>query len=174
MAFLQIGFTSGSSMHNFSGRFVSSHPESPQFATFRASIVIPDAHQNTNMLACLRSIASQVPGMAFEVIAVNECSTRRLLRSFGRIPGLVVAANPQGTGFGGACNRGAAVATGEYLVFLQSAAAVTEGWLLSLCETFADLPAVGLVVPKVLHPDGRAQEAAGLIEGEVDWPQSKR
>jgi glycosyltransferase involved in cell wall biosynthesis len=145
----------------------SQPPSIPQFAGSRVSIVIPDAHQNTNMLACLNSILSNVTGMAFEVIAVQQGSTRQMLRPFGRIPGLVVAANRHNTGLGGCCNHGAAVATGEYLVFLRCAAAVTDGWLESLLETFDDLPGAGLVFPKLLEPDGRLKNAASLIEGET-------
>ena len=142
-------------------------PNIPQFDSVDASIIIPDADQTVNMLACLKSIAGNVPGLTFEVIAVKECSTRAMLRAFGKIPGLVAVANPQKTGFGESCNRGAAVAKGEYLVFLESTATVTEGWLASLAQTFQDLPGVGLVVPKRLDPDGRLKDAAISIGADA-------
>ena len=60
------------------------------------------------------------------------------------------------------------MATGEYLVFLQNTASVADGWLASLAATFDDLPHVGLVVPKLLHPDGRLKEA-GRGSDCGDW-----
>ena len=58
---------------------------------------------------------------------------------------------------------GAAAARGEFLVFLNNDTLVTSGWLEALRRTFDDIPGTGLAGAKLLYPDGRLQEAGGVI-----------
>ena len=55
-----------------------------------------------------------------------------------RIPGVVALRNEQSLGFIGSCNRGAAAARGEFLVFLNNDTVVTSGWLEALARTFRE------------------------------------
>jgi glycosyltransferase involved in cell wall biosynthesis len=85
-------------------------------------------------------------------------------------------------GFGAACNAGAGVARGRYVVFLNNDTQPQAGWLSALLGTFADLDRVGGVGPKVLFPDGRLQDAGSalnadctsLLIGVFDDPQLPR
>ena len=124
-------------------------------------------NDKSTTLACLKSIVSNPPGMTFEVIVVDQRTTGQTSRAVQRIPDLVVAGSPRPNGFAES-SVGRAMARGECLVFLHNAAAVTEGWLAELAATFDDLPRTGLVVPKVLHRDGRLKEAGHAIKGEAD------
>ncbi len=65
-------------------------------------------------------------------------------------------------GFGGANDAGAALASGEYLCFLNPDVIVPEGWLEPLVAALAD-PLVGIAGPVFLDPDGSLQEAGQLI-----------
>jgi len=71
--------------------------------------------------------------------------------------------NPKNLGFVGSCNRGAQAAQGEFILFLNNDTVVLEGWLDHLVQTFADVPDAGLVGSKLLYPDGRLQEAGGIV-----------
>ena len=65
-----------------------------------------------------------------------------------RIGGLVTIRNDQNQGFIGSCNRGAAAARGDLLVFLNNDTVVTSGWLEALAATFHEIPGTGLVGAK--------------------------
>ena len=135
----------------------------PTRATPAASIIIPVYGQIDYTLQCLRSLAALATQIAYEVIVVDDCSpddTREALKS---VSGICVLSNETNLGFIRSCNRGAKLAKGEFLVLLNNDTEVLEGWLDALIGTFADFPAAGLVGSKLLYPDGRLQEAGGLI-----------
>ena len=66
-------------------------------------------------------------------------------------------------GFIAACNDGAALARGDFLVFLNNDTVPQPGWLDALLRTFDEHPDAGLVGAQLLYPDGRLQEAGGVV-----------
>src|SRR3546814_3108976 len=79
------------------------------------------------------------------------------------ITGLRYHRRAENSGFIAACNDGAAMARGEYLVFLNNDTVPQPGWLDALLRTFAEHPDAGLVGAQLLYPDGRLQEAGGVV-----------
>ncbi|MGE3105518.1 MAG: glycosyltransferase, partial [Lysobacterales bacterium] len=128
-----------------------------------ASVVIPVYNKFAYTRACLQSIAAHGAGLGFEVIVVDDCSSDQTETGLARIGGLRVIRNALNLGFIGACNAGAAAALGTYLVFLNNDTQVTAGWLDALIGTFDEHPRVGLVGAKLVYPDGRLQEAGGIV-----------
>jgi O-antigen biosynthesis protein len=135
----------------------------PRAAAPKASIVIPVYNKFPYTLACLQSIAHHGAAMGFEVIVVDDCSSDETRAGLATISGIQAVHNAQNLGFIGACNAGAAAASGEYLVFLNNDTQVTQGWLDALIDTFAQHRDVGLVGAKLVYPDGRLQEAGGIV-----------
>lgn len=135
----------------------------PKAAAPKASIVIPVYNKFPYTLACLQSIAHHGAKLGFEVIVVNDCSSDETQAGLAEISGIHAIHNEQNLGFIGACNAGAAAASGEYLVFLNNDTQVTSGWLDSLIDTFDQHRNVGLVGAKLVYPDGRLQEAGGVV-----------
>jgi GT2 family glycosyltransferase/glycosyltransferase involved in cell wall biosynthesis len=133
-------------------------PESP-----RVSVVIPVYNHLDHSLTCLRSIAAHPSSIAAEIIVVDDCSSDDTAETLPQIEGLRYLRNPENLGFIGACNAGASAARGEYLVFLNNDTAVQPGWLDALIETFETEARVGLVGAKLIYPDGRLQEAGGIV-----------
>jgi GT2 family glycosyltransferase/glycosyltransferase involved in cell wall biosynthesis len=127
------------------------------------SIIIPVYNQLRFTLACLGSIEEHQQDQSFEVIVVDDGSTDDSMEKLGKIPGVVYLRNEKNDGFIASCNRGAAQARGKYLVFLNNDTLVTSGWLASLLGTFHLEPEAGLVGAKLIYPDGRLQEAGGII-----------
>ena len=140
--------------------------ESLEFAIHeqpKVSIIIPVFNQFQFTHACLSALEQYHDGISIEVIVVDDCSTDATPELISKIPGLVYLRNDSNSGFTVSCNHGAKAASGEYLLFLNNDTMVTRGWLKALLETFANHPATGLVGSKLVYPDGRLQEAGGII-----------
>jgi O-antigen biosynthesis protein len=129
------------------------------------SIVIPVFNQSGYTLNCLRSITDVLEHsrLKAEVIVVDDCSTDDTQEMLDRFTGIHVISNETNSGFIDACNCGAAEARGEYLLFLNNDTLVRNGCFEELIETFRLKPEAGLVGAKLLYPDGRLQEAGGII-----------
>jgi glycosyltransferase involved in cell wall biosynthesis len=71
--------------------------------------------------------------------------------------------NSENLGFLRNCNKAAALATGQYVLLLNNDVIVTQGWLQALVGTFTQRENVGMVGAKLIYPDGRLQEAGGIV-----------
>lgn len=129
----------------------------------KASIIIPVYNKWLYTYNCLRSIANNTSDVPYEVIVVDNASEDETGEWLDRIENLVVIKNNENEGFIKACNKGAGAARGEFLVFLNNDTVVLPGWLSALIGTLQGELSVGAVGAKLLYPDGRLQEAGGII-----------
>jgi len=129
----------------------------------RVSIVIPVYDKVAYTLACLRSLGEHAGDVPFEVIVVDDGSGDATPQRLAGIGGIRALRNPRNLGFIGSCNAGAAAARGEYLLFLNNDTVVTAGWLDALVRCIETAPDAGLVGAKLVYPDGRLQEAGGIV-----------
>ena len=129
----------------------------------RVSIVIPVFNKIDYTVACLRSLAQHAGAATFEVIVVDDASSDATPERLARIGGIRVIRNAQNLGFVGSCNAGAGAAHGDFVLFLNNDTVVTAGWLDALLRCFDEEPDAGLVGAKLVYPDGRLQEAGGIV-----------
>ncbi|HEV7490214.1 MAG TPA: glycosyltransferase [Rhodanobacteraceae bacterium] len=146
-------------------------PPREDFASFtvptsnwpRVSIVIPVYNKIDYTSACLRSLGEHAGRIPFEIIVVDDASAQATQQRLEDIDGIRVVRNEVNLGFIGSCNAGAAVAQGELLLFLNNDTRVTPGWLEALVRCLDEAPAAGLVGARLIYPDGRLQEAGGIV-----------
>lgn len=126
------------------------------------------------MLASLR--ATLPPGLPHEIILVDDGSTdgtRAWLAGLAQPavgPSNLRASAPccyvlneHNLGFAATCNRGAAVATGEFLFFLNNDLVLLPFWFEPMLATFGGLPRAGLVGNVQLNFATGAVDHAGVF-----------
>jgi hypothetical protein len=125
------------------------------------SVVIV-SHETRELLAqCLRALAADEPRAArLETIVVDQASqdgTAAWLAA--EHPEVRLVALERNVGFGAGNNRGAEVATGRWLLLLNSDAFVRPGAIDELVRYAESRPGAGVVGPRLLWPGGGLQRS---------------
>jgi GT2 family glycosyltransferase len=131
----------------------------------KVSIIIPFKDHVELLRNCLRSLTIATY-RDFEVILVNngstESRTRRYLTRIATVKKIRVVDSPGTFNFAHLCNAGAALASGDHLVFLNNdTEVVSPNWLQELLGITSD-PKVGIAGATLLYPD-RTIQHAGLF-----------
>lgn len=135
----------------------------PQFETPLVSIIIPVYNQFHYTYLCIKSIINSVEKIPYEIIIGDDMSTDETSHIDDFITGISVNKNGSDHGFLMNCNRASKLARGKYILFLNNDTQVQYNWLESLVELIEHDEKIGLVGSKLIYPDGKLQEAGGII-----------
>ncbi len=127
------------------------------------SIVIATYKELRYSLACIASLLVSPTRYSFEIIVADDGSPDGSADILSQIDGVRLLADKENVGFLRNCNRAADTAIGKYIVMLNNDTMVLPGWLDELIGTLERDEQVGLVGSKLLFPDGKLQEAGGII-----------
>lgn len=135
----------------------------PHFSNPKVSIIIPAYNGWEMNYLCLRSIQENTEGVSYEVIFADDVSTDQTQHVSQFITNIFHIRNEKNLGFLQNCNHAARFAKGEYLHFLNNDTEVTPDWLSSLVNLLEKDQTIGMVGSKLVYPNGRLQEAGGII-----------
>jgi GT2 family glycosyltransferase/glycosyltransferase involved in cell wall biosynthesis len=127
------------------------------------SIVIPLHNKFAVTYHCLLSLLLAPNQASYEVILVDDGSSDQTTEIPKLISGVTYLNNKESLGFIRSCNKGASVAKVEFVVMLNNDTEVTAHWLDEMLSSARHFKDVGLVGAKLLYPDGRLQEAGGIV-----------
>lgn len=128
------------------------------------SIVIPVFNKVEYTRKCLQALEKNSSAGTYELIVVNNASTDGTADFLKSLNGQgTVITNTENVGFTKACNQGARAARGEFVLFLNNDTEPRSGWIEGLIDASRSDPKAGIVGSELVYPDGRLQEAGGII-----------
>jgi O-antigen biosynthesis protein len=135
----------------------------PAYENPQVSLIIP-VHAHAELTrACLHSIRDRTTHVSYEVILVDDTADRETQHLLDGVRGANIVRNEQNLGFLRSMNRGAAVARGKWFILFNNDTEVTPGWLRAMHRCAVANADVGVVTPKFIYPDGRLNEAGGIV-----------
>jgi len=142
-------------------------PALPAASQPEVSVIIA-VYNNIKLTAeCVESI-SQCPDVtSYEVIIADDDSDDSTAAWCRRVPNLKHIVTGHRQGFVMNNNIASALARGKWILFLNNDTLVRPGWLDALVEA-GSAGNVGAVGAKLVYPDGRLQEAGGVIWKNFD------
>ncbi len=128
----------------------------------RLSILIVLFNKAYFTLGCLRALARDLePGT--EVILQDNGSTDDTAALLDRIDNARILRNGGNLGFLRGANAAAALARGDFLLFLNNDAFVHAGSIAAALAVLDQDLGAGAVVGRLIHPDRRLQEAGAIV-----------
>jgi GT2 family glycosyltransferase len=125
-------------------------------------VVIVNWNAGEHLVACLESVRRAAGGLAVETILVDNASADDSV-ALARASGLAdrILQNEDNLGFSVANNRGARLARGRYLLFLNPDTVISDGALPALVGALERDPRLGVVAPRLTDEDGRPSRDMG-------------
>ncbi|QQZ62136.1 glycosyltransferase family 2 protein [Paenibacillus sonchi] len=124
------------------------------------SIIVLNYNTCRLTMDCLRSVYDSETNFVYEIILIDnnsrDDSVERISREF---PGVMLIANSENVGYARANNQGMEVASGRYVLLLNSDTVVRKDTLQTMISFMDSRPDIGASGCKVILPDGSLDKA---------------
>ncbi|TVU71287.1 glycosyltransferase [Cobetia crustatorum] len=137
----------------------------PEVESPDVTIVIPVHNKFALTYHSLAALILAHNEATYEVIVVDDCSTDKTTELDKIVENVRIITNEHNLGFLRNCNKAVQEANGDFVVMLNNDTEVTSGWLDEMIDTFNRFDGVGMVGSKLIYPDGKLQEAGGIVWG---------
>ena len=128
------------------------------------SIIIPVFNNLKFTKQCLMALIEATPEELYEVVIIDNGSTDGTDEFLSCLDGDIhIISNKKNVGFARACNQGASIAQGHYLVFLNNDTIPQSGWLTELVSFMDSHPKAGIAGSKLLYPDDTIQHCGATM-----------
>ncbi len=127
------------------------------------SIVIPVYNNWDHTYLCIKSIKENTLDEIYEVILADDKSTDKTLHAGRKIKNIKIVRSDNNLGFLENCNQAAKHTLGKYIMIINNDTFMMKGWLHNLIDLAEDDDNIAIVGSKILFPDGKLQEAGGII-----------
>jgi len=122
------------------------------------SIIIVNWNTSNITCDCLESVFEQTKNITFEVILIDNASTDDSVEMIKkRFRQVVLIENKNNRGFAAANNQGMKIATGRYILLLNSDTIVLDGAIQKTVAYADQHPEAGVIGCRALWPDGQRQ-----------------
>lgn len=138
------------------------------------SIVIVSYNAASDLERCLQSLAAAPPRASHEIVVVDNASADDSPARAERFPGVHVVRLPNNVGFAAANNVGIRATTGVHVLLLNSDTIVPAGALDALLGRLRADATVGVVGPRLVDAEGRAELSFGkMLTPFSEWRRSR-
>ncbi len=137
------------------------------------SIIIVSYNTRTDLERCLDSLVTAPPRHSHEIVVVDNGSADQSVAA-ARSRGVRVIENGANVGFARANNVGIRATAGDNLLLLNSDTIVPPGAIDTLLDVLAQHPDVGVVGPRLVDAEGRAELSFGRMIGPLNEMRQKR
>jgi len=134
------------------------------------SVVIVNWNGEDLLPTCIQSVVDQQYS-SIEIIVVDNASTDSSVQAIARnFPNVTVIQNSFNAGFAQGCNRGAEIARGEFILFLNTDAWLETDFFAPIIERFQTDPSIAAITPKLLRADDPARlDSCGSLWSVSTW-----
>ncbi|WFN58388.1 glycosyltransferase [Synechococcus sp. CCFWC 502] len=130
------------------------------------SVVVPVHNKYAVTRRCLAALAYAPTRIPYELIVVDDGSSDGTASALAEeAPGVQVIRHDYSRGFNQACHSGVAASRGDFIVLLNNDTEPCCRWLEELLEPFQRWSDTGMTGSQLIYPDGRLQEAGGIVWG---------
>jgi GT2 family glycosyltransferase len=139
------------------------------------SIIIVNYNGKDRTRACLQSIHTVSSSVEHEIILIDNCSDDGSVEAIRKeYPDIRIVPQNANLGFGTANNRGARIAKGEFLFFVNNDIIFKEDIITPLKEFMEKNDSAGIAAPMLLNPDGTYQLSYGKYPSLLNELRTKR
>lgn len=132
------------------------------------SVVIVNWNTRDELLRCIESVRAQ-PSVRSQVIVVDNASKDGSAEAADELePPITLIANSGNRGLAAGNNQGIALARADAVLITNPDVIFQSESIAAMLRTMQERPRAGMVIPKLLYPDGSIQTNAGDLPSFAD------